>query len=155
MPRYLCLHVQTESQADIDLAGGASPPENCPSKDFVQSQDGSQCVCKPGYFAITDTTCAPCEAGYRCPNGVKEQCPIHYYQPRTGATDCIPCSSTGTALGFFSACGVRGYQLRFCDPDVPGTQDKALSTQCIPCNQCRRPYVSGGDTLLSDCYRDN
>ena len=139
----------------LEGAGGASAPVNCPNNNFRQSADGSACVCKPGYYPVSQTTCARCLKGHRCPDGALEQCPIHYYQPEEGQVECRRCVESASDSGYYSQCLVRGELLRFCDPAVPGTQDRALETQCIPCNQCLRPYASTeGDTSQSRCYRD-
>lgn len=126
---------------------------NCPGPELQQSEDGSACVCKPGYYP-TGERCALCPKGYRCPLGVLEQCPKHYYQPREGQTDCLRCVDSASDSGFYSQCPLRGHLLKFCDPDVQGTQNQELYLQCVPCNQCRRAYVPSADGVLSTCYRD-
>jgi len=128
------------------------PPQNCINKNFRMSPDGSECVCSAGLYP-SGPDCVPCEAGYMCPNGTKVQCPIHYYQPATGATSCLQCGSTGDDNGFFR-CDRRGYLLQFCDPARPGSQTKDLMRQCVQCNQCRRAYASNADPYLVGCYRD-
>lgn len=118
------------------------------------SRDGSQCVCKPGLHPVGGS-CVPCPAGFMCPDGALVQCPRHYYQPSAGATSCLQCGSTGDDNGFYASCGRRGYMLRFCDPNHPGTQDRPLTSNCVPCNQCSRPYVFSSDPNMVECYRDN
>jgi hypothetical protein len=135
--------------------GGISAPINCISSEHIQSLDGSSCVCKPGYYTGEGNTCIQCDPGYFCTDGVKTQCPIHYYQPSHGASACLQCGSSGTSTGFYRDCRVRGQQLQFCDPSVPGSQTRQLQEQCIPCNQCRRVYVQELEGQLSNCYRDN
>ena len=134
--------------------GGASPPENCLTPEFTTSADGSQCACKPRYYQDTPTTCKLCPKGHMCPEGVLVKCPIHYYQPSEGATECLACNSLGTASGFFR-CTTRGYLLKVCSPAIPGTQDAPLNQNCVPCNQCRRAYANTEDSLQSECYREN
>lgn len=138
------------------LAGGDKPPVNCESSKFVMSEDGANCVCKPGSYPVGQD-CNPCPKGYMCPNGLRVKCPMHQYQAAEGATSCLRCSSTGDANGFFTSCNRRGYQLQFCDQAVDGTQDKDPRLNCVPCNQCRRPYTDVGnyqDPNLVGCYRD-
>lgn len=118
------------------------------------SADGSQCLCRPGMYPVGDA-CVPCLAGHMCPNGTLVQCPKHYYQPATEATSCLQCGSTGDENGFYALCGRRGYMLRFCDPAQPTTQDRPLTSNCVPCNQCKRPYVASTDPNMVECYRDN
>ncbi len=133
--------------------GGDSPPENCISQNFRMSPDGSECVCNAGLYP-SGLDCVPCEPGYMCPNGTRVQCPIHYYQPATGATSCLRCGSTGDADGFFK-CNRQGYLLQFCDPAVPNSQSGELARKCVPCNQCRRAYAAFFEPNLVGCYRDN
>lgn len=135
------------------FSGGKLPPVNCPS-GLLRSEDGAECVCKPGSYANTPTTCKLCEPGYKCAGGVRVQCPIHYYQSASGATECLACNSLGTRQGFYR-CTVRGQLLKFCNPAVNGTQDRPLQTNCISCNQCRRAYANIEDDVLTECYRDN
>ena len=82
-------------------------------------------------------------------------CPMHYYQPAMQATSCLLCATTGDKNGFFQGCQ-RGKLLRFCDPVYPESQSRALSQNCLPCNQCKRAYTN--DIPMQDqyeCYRDN
>ena len=117
------------------------------------SPDGSQCVCKPGWYPL-GPDCVPCDAGYMCPNGTRVQCPKHYYQPATQATSCLRCATTGDGDGFFR-CNRNGHQLQYCDPDVRNTQDRDLFALCVPCQQCRRYYATTNtDPNLLWCYRD-
>lgn len=113
-------------------------------------------MCKPGSYPLNDTDCVPCPKGYKCPDGLREKCPKHYYQPAEGKSDCLPCAEPAENNGFYSLCLQQGLLLKVCDPDVPNTQNQQLWEQCIPCNQCRRPFVS---TTMDDpnryaCYRD-
>lgn len=135
------------------FSGGKLPPVNCPS-GLLRSEDGAECVCKPGSYANTPTTCKLCEPGYKCAGGVRVQCPMHYYQSASGATECLACNSLGTRQGFYR-CTVRGQLLKFCNPAVNGTQDRPLQTNCISCNRCRRVYANIEDDVLTECYRDN
>jgi len=133
--------------------GGKLPPAQCPD-GLLQSADGAECVCKPGWYPDTPTTCKLCEPGYKCAGGMREQCPAHYYQAASGTTECFACNSLGTRFGFYR-CTVRGQLLKFCTPGVNGTQNRPLQQNCIPCNQCRRAYSNTEDGLLTECYRDN
>ena len=133
--------------------GGASAPVNCLTPEFMASEDGSECACKPMYYPNTASTCALCPKGHMCPAGLLVKCPIHYYQPNEGATECLACNSLGTASGSFR-CTTRGYLLKTCDPAATDTQDRPLEQNCVPCNQCRRAYANTGDELQSECYRD-
>lgn len=156
-------YVGTTRQTVIDLSlawrcpGGTSPPENCPNKDFIQSEDGSECVCKPGFYPVNATYCAKCLKGHQCSKGKLEQCPKHYYQPKEGMVECLKCVDSATDNGFYGNCLQQGYLLKVCDPSVPGTQDQELYTQCVPCNQCRRAFLVSNmepDPNLVFCYRD-
>lgn len=134
--------------------GGADPPRNCISENFKQSADGAKCVCLPGMYPV-EQECMPCLAGHMCPNGTLVACPMHYYQPAMQATSCLLCATTGDKNGFFQGCQ-RGKLLRFCDPVYPESQSRALSQNCLPCNQCKRAYTN--DIPMQDqyeCYRDN
>lgn len=156
------LHSLSLGQAviNLDLAwrcpGGASPPVNCPTRDFMQSEDGTSCVCKPGYYLINTTTCALCLKGHQCSKGILEKCPKHYHQPTEGQTECLKCAEPPQDNGFYSNCPMQGTLLKMCDPNVPGTQDKHQQDQCIPCNQCRRAFTFGSlqDANMNACYRD-
>ena len=133
--------------------GGSEPPVNCISKNFEQSADGSRCACKPGMYPV-NMDCLPCLAGHMCPNGTLVTCPMHYHQPATMATSCLLCATTGDRNGFFNGCP-RGKLLQFCDPVNPESQSRALSQNCLPCNQCKRAYTN--DIPMQDqyeCYRD-
>lgn len=151
----------TSKQTSIDLSlawrcpGGAEPPVNCPNNQFQQSDDGYECVCRPGFHPVNKTYCALCPKGHQCSKGIKEQCPKHYYQPNEGATQCLKCVDTATSNGFFK-CLQLGTLLKMCDPSVQGSQTQELFLQCIPCNQCRRAFVSiaMSDPNLYECYRD-
>lgn len=134
-------------------AGGTEPPQECVSRNFEQSADGANCVCKPGMYP-QGLDCVPCPAGFMCPSGLAEPCPMHHYQPALGATSCLQCSTTGDSNGFFR-CVQRGRLLKFCDPGVSGTQNRALDLNCVPCNQCKRIYAEDTAGDLNECYRDN
>lgn len=79
---------------------------------------------------------------------------MHYYQPEMGQTACRRCVDSTSDTGFYPYCLARGHQLKFCDPNVAGTQDRELEQNCIPCNQCKRPYVLNEAAGQSRCYRD-
>lgn len=166
---FSCSSIRTEpshypgtlKQTTIDLSfawrcpGGADAPVQCPNKQFVQSEDGAECVCQPGFYPVNSTFCTPCPKGYQCAKGKKEQCPKHYYQQNEGATQCLTCVPTATDDGFFK-CVQSGMLLRMCDPAVKDSQTQDLALQCVPCNQCRRPFLgnSPSDPNLHDCYRE-
>ncbi len=137
----------------FDTAGLADPPSNCPAGEFRASPDGSECVCKPGYYP-SGLDCVACLPGHMCPNGTLVRCPLHYYQQATQATSCIRCGSTGDANGFFR-CPRRGFQLQFCDPAKPETQNQDLAGLCVQCSQCKRGYASDDIAGLVGCYRDD
>lgn len=139
--------------SDPVRSGGDSPPENCLNSNFRMSPDGSQCACNPGMYA-SGPDCVPCEPGYMCPNGTRVQCPLHFYQPASGATSCLQCGSTGDDNGFFK-CNKRGYLLQFCDPAVPSSQTGELIRRCVQCSRCRRAYAATTDPNLVGCYRDD
>lgn len=136
--------------------GGALAPENCRTAEFMQSADGASCVCKPGYYPLNESSCALCLKGHQCSKGTLEPCPKHYYQPEEGKTECLKCVESATDNGFYPNCLQQGLLLKVCDPSVPGTQDQPLWQQCIPCNQCRRAFVSKtlDDPNRFFCYRD-
>jgi hypothetical protein len=149
----------TSRQINIDSSiawrcpGGSSPPEQCANKQFVQSDNGASCICKTGYFAVNSTFCALCPKGYQCLKGTKEPCQKHYYQPSEGASQCLKCVESATDDGFYR-CVQPGTLLKMCDPAVANTQDQPLSSQCLPCNQCKRAYATSTDANLFSCYRD-
>lgn len=146
-----------ETLIDTSIAwkcpGGDAPPVNCPSDDFAQSENGAECVCKPGFYPFNSTFCAKCLKGHQCSKGVLEKCERHYYQPFEGQLSCMKCAEPATEDGFYR-CVQPGQLLKMCDPFTPNTQDQELFLQCVPCNQCRRAFATGADTTLHPCYRD-
>ena len=157
--QYFVHYAKTSKETMIDTwlgwrcPGGIEPPVNCPSGDFVMSDDGIDCICKPGLYPFNSTHCNRCLKGHECPKGKLEKCAKHYHQPLEGQTECIPCADPATDDGF-NQCTRRGQQLKMCDPAVANTQDQPLSSQCLPCNQCKRAYATSTDANLFSCYRD-
>ena len=137
----------------MGLAGKDAPPVNCLSDEFRTSPDGSECACRAGMFPSGEG-CVPCEPGHMCPNGTMLQCPMHTYQPASGATSCLRCGSSGDDNGYFR-CDRRGFMLQFCDPARPSTQINDLMRNCVPCQRCRRAYAAISDSNLVGCYRDD
>lgn len=142
--------------------GGDSPPQVCPKN--TQSNRPSPgrlsmvvCECLAGHYrsAQKDGDCVKCEKGHICVNGVKTQCPMHFHQPEEGQTQCIPCTSTGDRFGQGSAQCNSGELQQWCDTSIIATQSRYLGFNCVPCTQCRRPYLGNATNSAGtvNCYR--
>ena len=135
-------------------AGGAYPPQACPSGDYVPNTGWTDCVCRNGTYTNPDDKkrCLPCPAGHYCMNNASIACPKHYYQDETGKSECKRCTATADDFGIFNGCLEGNKQLQFCDPAYPETQNKPLGVSCQSCAKCRKAYLPAGEGQV-DCYR--
>jgi len=133
--------------------GGALPPVNCPVNK-VNDANYSSCVCHSGYFGKGDEACTICPPGNFCLNGEKTPCPLHQYQKDEGQTSCLSCTTTGLSTGQGMVVCNTGQQLAWCDPTVDNSQNQALGRNCMPCKQCKRPFVvDAGVAGMRNCYK--
>jgi hypothetical protein len=150
-------------RSDVDIGrpwicpGLDTAPRNCFQNvtnhaQLVANSDNSRCICGRGWYGTETTGCTPCEAGHYCVEGEQIPCKDHHYQANIGQSACERCTSTGEVDGTpVYKCG-SGRLLIQCQRTYPRTQNQSLSNGCIPCNQCRRPYISGAVVGLNDCY---
>jgi hypothetical protein len=158
---YIGMASPRKSEVDLNKAwicpGEDAAPRNCLQSEsspaaLVASPDKSTCVCANGWYGTEKTGCTLCEAGHYCVGGERIPCKDHHYQANTGQSACERCTSTGEADGTpVYNCG-SGRLLIQCQTSKPKTQNQTLSNGCFPCNQCRRPYISGAVVGLNDCY---
>jgi hypothetical protein len=79
------------------------------------------------------------------------------YMDLAGATACKPCTVNGAAAEPCALSG--GYQLPYCDPSKPGTQDRRLRDMCVPCSTCSSEFYfkainpDANAAALTFCYR--
>lgn len=146
---------QINPELDVYCQGGSEPPRNCKNKNYKTKNDYTGCVCLDGFYEPDAATgCTPCPAGHKCVDGNRTVCPMHTYQPNTGATACFDCVASRDGDGVYSDCG-RNQQLMWCQ------QGKAtpLPDNCVPCTRCRKAYLTrdaeGGQPDTVDCYRSN
>ena len=118
---------------------------------LVHSQDWSECVCKPGWYGDEYIGCQMCEPGHFCVEGIRSPCRPHHFQTNWEASACVPCVDTGDQTGKFSQCDT-GMQLQWCLPENPLTQNRPLSRNCIPCQQCKRSFITTIEGQVG-CYR--
>ena len=81
---------QTNCGAQYCPRTGMVTPEPCPSGSVCKNGVHSGCA-DSMYF--NGTSCVTCRAGYRCPGGVEQICPVTTFQDATGQTSCKPCIS--------------------------------------------------------------
>lgn len=130
--------------------GGAAPPVVCPRPFVGSDPNHTTCACSNGWYRNGDG-CVLCRPGYMCPGGVALECPDHTYQDAVGASECVRCTSDGTATGAPMATCLGGATnnarvLRKCVGRY-----KAEPPQCVSCNMCIRDYVSSPAGQV-DCY---
>ena len=119
----------------------------------MADKNKTTCVCEDGWYGSEDMGCSLCEAGNYCTGGQKRPCEDHYYQEETGASACDKCSSTGGPTGAYGLCN-PGRQLLWCLQTDPGSQNRTLEQGCVPCNQCKRHYITP-ITGQKDCYKNS
>ena len=142
---------------DVDswyCAGGGYPPRACPSGDYTNTWDWSDCACKNGTYTDPQNSksCIPCPRGRYCTMNVSRPCPMHYFQDDEGATACKPCASSADELGITNVCDLFNKQLRVCDPAHPETQSRPLVSNCMECSKCKVRYQAEIAGQV-DCYR--
>lgn len=132
--------------------GGASPPQPCPH-GFLPNREYTECVCPEGQYNSGVETCLSCPTGYYCTNGIKTQCPKHYFQDQHGATTCNACAYPATDRGIAAVTCAYGKQLSFCDPAVQFSQTQSLLLNCKPCKQCSRAFLNTSGAGVFQCYQ--
>ena len=135
-------------------AGGAFPPQACPSGDYTHTWDWSDCVCTNGTYTDPQDKrrCIPCPKGRYCTMNVSRACPKHYFQDQEGQSQCKPCASSADNLGVTDVCDLLNKQLPICDPLYPETQNKPLIQNCLECSKCKVSYQTPVAGQM-DCYR--
>ena len=116
--------------------GGAEPPQKCNLTIYVGANaNGSECVCNAGRYPAGGDLCVPCDPGYMCPQGERQECPDNSYQNLASQTSCVLCSLNGNASGVLIPCGPNQLLSKCVYPY------KSVAPKCVGCNMCRRDYI--------------
>ena len=133
----------------------------CPvsSNSLRESARIQDCLCLPGFSGPDGGPCLPCAAGkFKAKNGTDncQDCPLHTYNDKEGATECASC----TVL-LFSVAGITAFagqrSPENCTCDVSQGYEELVLTTSRTCSACKPgtfATASGCQDCLHGTYSD-